>query len=461
MRSSFAILCVWICFSVDALTSTPNGCSEIPEVANAEVSQNSRKDNYSNGDKLDYNCKHGYTTPQKISYLCVDNKWIKWRGAKCSLKRCELPEDIPNGQYIIVSGGNFVFGTAIKYICSDGYQLMSRTDTRTCRDGGWDNQLPTCEEITCVPDNTDKNLTVEGLHDYDEFIRSGHRLAFSCAHGLILDGPEQITCESNGQWSSPFPKCVEPTCSLNTTVEDLTIKQSPDIEGPVKPGYRLMFSCNRPGLKLKGQREITCQPNGEWSSPFPKCEEVMCVKNLPANMRSDRHLGREVSVRSGETITLSCERKGQELRGQRQISCLASGEWNAPFPKCIGGKCGRPPQVEFADTTEMAKTEYNLRERVEYKCFNKYKLLEDHPYTKYMTCENGEWRGTIRCLKACTVTVEEMDKRGIELRWGGRQKIFSAHEERITFACQRGKYLTVNELRQICYDGEMILPVCE
>ena len=55
-------------------------------------------------------------------------------------------------------------------------------------------------------------------------------------------------------------------------MEDLKIERFPDIEGSVKHGHKLMFSCNGQGLKLKGQREITCQPNGEWSSPFPKCE---------------------------------------------------------------------------------------------------------------------------------------------------------------------------------------------
>jgi len=70
-------------------------------------------------------------------------------------------------------------------------------------------------------------------------------------------------------------KCVlslEATCPLNTPMEDLKIKRFPEIKGSVKPGHRLIFSCNGQGLILKGQREITCQSNGEWSSPFPKCE---------------------------------------------------------------------------------------------------------------------------------------------------------------------------------------------
>jgi len=51
-------------------------------------------------------------------------------------------------------------------------------------------------------------MRVEGLPDYDELIRYGHRLTFSCdVRGQILQGPKEITCQSNGQWSSPFPKC--------------------------------------------------------------------------------------------------------------------------------------------------------------------------------------------------------------------------------------------------------------
>ncbi|KAK9967450.1 hypothetical protein ABG768_001849, partial [Culter alburnus] len=61
------------------------------------------------------------------------------------------------------------------------------------------------------------------------------------------------------------------TCPLNTTDENLIMERSPDNERPVKHGDKLTFSC-REGLKLKGQREITCQPNGRWNSPFPKCE---------------------------------------------------------------------------------------------------------------------------------------------------------------------------------------------
>lgn len=51
---------------------------------------------------------------------------------------------------------------------------------------------------------------MEGLPDHSEdLIRSGHRLTFSCVDkGLIVRGQKEIICQSNGEWSSPIPTCV-------------------------------------------------------------------------------------------------------------------------------------------------------------------------------------------------------------------------------------------------------------
>ncbi|KAK9967452.1 hypothetical protein ABG768_001851, partial [Culter alburnus] len=60
----------------------------------------------------------------------------------------------------------------------------------------------------------------------------------------------------------------------------------------------------------------------------------------------------------------------------------------------------------------------------------------------------------------CSVTVELMDERSIQLRWSGREKIFSPHGDRISFRCKRGKYSVGSDLTQTCNDGEMTLPLC-
>ncbi|XP_016121225.1 complement factor H-related protein 3-like [Sinocyclocheilus grahami] len=142
-----------------------------------------------------------------------------------------------------------------------------------------------------------------------------------------------------------------------------------------------------------------------------------------------------------------------------EATCTQDG-WT-PKPLCaVSGKCGPPPDVNDADTIELKKDEYNTGERVEYSCFNKYTLDLRPSFSKYLTCEQGEWRGKIRCLKPCTVTVEEMDRRGIELAYVNRQKMFIPHDDHISFMCQRGKVSGGVPLRPQCNDGVVTLPEC-
>lgn len=41
-------------------------------------------------------------------------------------------------------------------------------------------------------------------------------------------------------------------------------------------GGRAVFTCD-PGYGLKGPQETVCQANGDWGTPFPTCEGLLCV----------------------------------------------------------------------------------------------------------------------------------------------------------------------------------------
>ncbi|XP_051549691.1 complement factor H-like isoform X5 [Myxocyprinus asiaticus] len=582
------IFCLLLCFKTYG-SSNAAGCAVLPKEENAEMSPGFLKGNYSAGDKLEYSCKLGYASLRKITYICDGNRWNKLRETECTLKRCELPADIPNGQYSIVNGNNFVLGTTIKYTCRDGFQISTRYDSRTCRIGGWDNQLPVCEETTCVPDHIGDNIKVEGLPDYGDLIKYGHRLKFSCddEKQLILRGVKEVICQSNGEWSSPFPKCEEVTCIKNVTEDNIIMERIPDQEGSIKYGHMLKFSCKGQGLILKGKRNITCQANGEWSDPYPKCEEVTCPEEelnnvqilvghpgitppyksgqilvfrctdvnmkmygqqtieCQSNGKWDNpypqcgevtcpeeelnnvqilagHPGISPPYKSGQILVFRCMDLNIKMYGQQTIECQANGKWNNPYPQCgatcvpniprdifkveglpppgvlirpghilklscarqglfipgnaeitcqSDGKwsplpicvershCEEPPSMnhENADTKVITRKEYNSGEKVEYVCFNKYVMEGD----RHLTCVQGEWRGHFTCLKPCTVTVDEMDKKNIELMVGGREKTFSPHKDYITFVCQRHKRPKgYTSFRQMCQNGVMLLPEC-
>ncbi|XP_030640109.1 complement factor H-related protein 3-like [Chanos chanos] len=120
--------------------------------------------------------------------------------------------------------------------------------------------------------------------------------------------------------------------------------------------------------------------------------------------------------------------------------------------------CGLPPAAESADVTDTLKDQYQDGERVKYQC----QALHTISGNPYMTCSDGQWTGTIRCMKSCTVTAEEMDQNKIHLAHGPQRKIYLAHLDFISFKCNWWKSLQADSpgLRQQCIDGVMPLPRC-
>lgn len=47
-------------------------------------------------------------------------------------------------------------------------------------------------------------------------------------------------------------------------------------------------------------------------------------------------------VRPGQKLTFACRLRGHFLQGNKEVECLANGEWSDPFPTC-GGKSIMPP----------------------------------------------------------------------------------------------------------------------
>ncbi|XP_073669684.1 complement factor H isoform X2 [Paramisgurnus dabryanus] len=519
MRSSLAILSLWICFNIDVTTA----CPEPPKVDNAQVSPAFVKTSYKGGDRVEYSCDNGYVSLRKIVFVCTENKWTKIRDVECTLKRCEQPTDIPNGQYKIQGDGkSFVVGTTIKYTCNTGFQMMSRIDTRTCRHGGWDNTLPVCEEVTCALDlPSASRIKVEGLLDYGDLMRHGHRLQFSCEQGDILRGHKEIICQSNGNWNHPIPKCEEMACLLNNT-EDMKVERNLNQKGLIKPGHRIKLSCLVPGLIIKGPKVLTCQADGEWSSPFPKCEEVTCqeqelsnvqilmgrpginppytsghvlvFKCTDVNMKLYGHRAIECQsngnwdnpypkcqevkcaanltnmiveglYKPGDNLKVSCiQGRGLILEGKDDITCQEDGEWSSPFPKCIVKDCEPPPNMNHinADTLDMLdqrKTEYKSGEKIKYICLATY-IMEGDPH---LTCVQGKWEGHFTCIEPCLASQEEMFNRNIQLRRSGIERMYTPHKDHMTFVCKSGKSPKRSsvEFRQQCLYGKMTLPECE
>ncbi|XP_061884508.1 complement factor H [Entelurus aequoreus] len=427
-------------------------CSK-PKYADQTMTLDVDKEKYMNGDILQYRCISGEKTEGVAT--CLNGKWSE--PVQCEVKPCPLPENIPNGRYQLIHGEDFVFGATIQYFCNEGYQMVSKADTRICMLDKWTNHVPICEPVHCVAPPKHEGIVVKGLSDNDEGILPNHYLTFSCDNPeKQLNGSSLLICGKDGLWDKPFPTCEDIACKVGAIHPHLSVDQLPPGSQTIRIGQKLRFQCSD-DYALDGSEETECLPTGEWNVPFPKCSEPCQITGVPNNVRLSTQLrGRQ--ARKGQKLTFSCLRNADTLLGKKVVECLSNGLWSDPFPTCgAPSGCQRPPHLSGGDTKFSTKHTYEHNDRVEYICQNFYKM-EGEPYK---TCKNGQWTGDMKCLKPCTVDRELMNKHNVKFRYKRDNKLYSAHDDTIEFWCVRGTtHDGVLDMRQKCLDGTIDLPTC-
>ncbi|XP_061094897.1 complement factor H-like [Conger conger] len=235
----------------------------------------------------------------------------------------------------------------------------------------------------------------------------------------------------------------------------------------------VQFQC-RDLYEIQGNREVTCT-SGTWSD-IPTC--ISKIKSTATGPSSEQS-GPTIATPSPEKYT--CEKpvlkggfvepsrstyyEGDILEYQcfspckpktnRTITCI-NGQWSDRVECSCFTSCEPPQEIPFGDIKGLTKDVYNTGETVEYQCKNYYVLSGQ----EFITCRNGEWDDPPKCLEPCTVTIEEMHQRGIELRYKHPTKVYIKHEERIVFACKYGKRQTDGEFINWCRHGRIHLPSC-
>uniref|UniRef100_A0A8C7PCW0 Complement factor H n=1 Tax=Oncorhynchus mykiss TaxID=8022 RepID=A0A8C7PCW0_ONCMY len=330
MKSSLTLLCLVVWVNVDASSAQTVCSGPLPNVPDARVTEESIKNEYKEDDIVLFSCNFGFVPAGRISYQCKKNKWVAVRQGKCKPKPCELPDETANGHYSIHVGNDFVFGATIKYTCNDG-QMVSKMDIRTCMVAGWSNHLPICEVVSCVPEATDGRVVVSGLPDDDGVIQYGHELKFSCPNPAHhLKGNPQVVCAAGGMWNNHFPTCEDVTCEAAEKIKNVNVIGIPQNNNTMKYGHRLQFECSNSKHVLKGESEVVCSTNGQWSHSFPICEEPKDFCGPPPHlMNGDTKGGRE-SYRSGESVQYMCQ-KYYILEPPSAYKTCHDGIWTRPI----------------------------------------------------------------------------------------------------------------------------------
>ncbi|XP_054625925.1 CUB and sushi domain-containing protein 1-like isoform X1 [Dunckerocampus dactyliophorus] len=382
-------------------------------------------------------CNHGYTLVGSHVRECGANGLWSGSETRCLAGHCDSPDPIVNGH---ISGDGSSYRDTVVYQCMLGYRLIG-TSVRICQqDHRWSGTTPVCVPITCGhPGNPANGRTNGSEFNLNDVVN------FTCNKGYILSGNARAQCRLNGQWSSPLPVCKVVNCSDPGHVEN-GVRQSglryPEV---FSYGVTVVIHCKR-GFFLLGSALLTCQHDGRWDRPTPRCLAISCgdpglppsvvlsgtriwtygsvlqysclpggvlVGNATRHCQEDgtwsgappyctglspgmcgdtgvpphggRLGGEEFKTKS--LLRFSCE-AGYNLIGSAERTCLHNGTWSGTQPVCQAVSCGNPGtpahgRIVFNDGITFGSS-------VAYACWEGFKT--SGLTTRHCTT-NGTWTG--------------------------------------------------------------------
>ncbi|KAM9823915.1 complement factor H-like [Neosynchiropus ocellatus] len=343
------------------------------------------KERYLQGDVLEYQC----ATPDRKTGGSVTCDQGSWRQPfNCEAKPCGPPEGTSNGYYQFLKDSE----TTVQYFCNEGFEMVNRVDTRTCLQGRWSNSVPVCEATTCPLPTRDESMAVINLPEAEGSVAPGHWLRFSCKHpGKVLNGSADLTCKLNGRWDNEFPTCEDVSCTVGrmdprlrvsviptehgaayqqklrfdcdagsfvdgaeeieclpsgkwskpvptcsepcklTGVDDSVQLESHELDAPVRRGEKVQFRCRIRSHNLRGLKEVECLHDSKWSAPFPTSGAKNCL-SLPTLTEGDMKDSLRPEYEHLQQVEMVCK-QFYVMQGGPMKTCV-NGEWQGDI-KCL------------------------------------------------------------------------------------------------------------------------------
>uniref|UniRef100_A0A5F8ABM2 Complement factor H n=1 Tax=Macaca mulatta TaxID=9544 RepID=A0A5F8ABM2_MACMU len=401
--------------------------------------------NYQDGEKVSLLCQENYLIKEGEEITCKDGRWQSI--PHCVEKiPCSQPPQIEHGTINSSrsSQESYAHGTKLSYTCEYGFWLSEENEI-TCYMGKWSSP-PQCEGLPCKSPPEISHGVVAHTSDSYQY---GEEVTYKCSEGFGIDGPPIAKCLGE-KWSHP-PSCIKTDCLSLPSFENA--KPMGEKKDSYKSGEQVTYTCAT-NYKMDGPSTVTCI-NSRWTGR-PTCRDTSCVD--PPSVKNAHIVSRQMSkYASGERVRYEC-RSPYEMFGDEEVMCV-NGNWTEP-PQCKDstGKCGPPPPIDNGDTTSFPLSVYAPDSSVEYKCQDLYQLEGN----KRITCRNGQWSDPPKCLHACVISPEIMEKYNITFKWAAKQKLYSRTGEPVEFVCRSGYHLSPNShaLRTTCQDGKLEYPTC-
>ncbi|XP_022055409.2 beta-2-glycoprotein 1-like [Acanthochromis polyacanthus] len=160
---------------------------------------------------LEVRCKPGFTLPSGLDATirrCQGDR--QWSGDEpnCSESQsavaltCPLPQEVTDTFSI---EGASVAGTSIRYSCLSGAEIVGSSENFCQENQTWQYPHPICKKVFCQPPQEVERGYVVAIQKTEYEV--GFDIHYLCKKNFLLDGPQKITCMSNGSWSAAPPHC--------------------------------------------------------------------------------------------------------------------------------------------------------------------------------------------------------------------------------------------------------------
>ncbi|XP_033375748.1 complement receptor type 2 [Parus major] len=380
------------------------------------------------GSRINYTCDKGYKLVGGSQRICeVSGTGVSWSGDPpvCQRITCAPPPSIPHGTHSGGSRDTFSFGDVVTYTCSSGLALVGDASL-SCSSadgqrGSWSGAVPRCQEkpgcfslmekrakesfwksdispcpdglhLCCLPPLLSEGWVFGGFPALSLFLTllllslaevrcpappsiangqhsgspgarhsPGSEVLYTCAEGYSLLGNASIRCTARGTWSRPQPRCQATGC----TKPEIENGKATGLETTYKLKDIIFFECNF-GYALKGSQESQCQFGGKWHPPVPTCEKLLPCPPPPI-IRNGQHDSKGVTeFIPGTSVKYNCE-PGYALTGKTTVSCLPSGVWSIPYPRCEVITCSSP-SIKNGEVAEGRRAVYHPGDNVTFQC---------------------------------------------------------------------------------------------
>ncbi|XP_068996614.1 complement receptor type 2-like isoform X2 [Embiotoca jacksoni] len=360
--SSFALLA----------SAQPKKCSAPVEYPHTSMVKTfTSRQEFNSGDKFYYKCAEDFTpTKGSRAVQCLDGKWTKLT-LKCEKITCGNAGDLPNGQFKY--GESTFIGEKVYAICNEGYTLKG-LNYMICKRSGWTGEFLSCEEgeTTCSTPAVANSVQRGGdvaVH------RVGDSVSFSCSRGFQLDGAQQITCGSGGQWQPQPPRCLpspdktqqssgnKSGCGVPLTVynSNANLVDKYITRTSFSSADKVYYVCDVGYTAAGGSRTRLCN-NGEWTPLTLKCERRLC--GSAGEILNGQFIYSGVAF--GDTAKAVCD-EGYILVGRATRNCMSNG-WGGRIPVCEAMTCEEPPAETNAEMESLQEPPYLYRRVIRYHC---------------------------------------------------------------------------------------------